>query len=325
VKQVAIAGPAGSGKTTLWRAVTGGRAQGHLAAVPVDDPRLDELVRLHSSRKRVPVQIEVVDVTEIARTQPEAVAKMRQADALLVTLPAFGGLDPEKAFSSFRDDLLLADMAPFETRLERAKKDPAARNEAPALEAALNVLNEGRFLSHKEWERGQLQVFSPMAPLTLKPVVAVFNVDEDGIGRFEPPSLEPEVDRFVACAALEAEAAGLDPEEARSLLSAYGIDQPALDKVIVAIYRSLDLITFFTAGDTESRAWEVTRGATAPEAAGAIHSDIQRGFIRAEVATYEDIVAAGSWDAAKAKGLIRTEGKDYVFAEGDVTHFRFNV
>ena len=130
---------------------------------------------------------------------------------------------------------------------------------------------------------------------------------------------------FSASAALEAEVGGLGPDEAKELLGAYGIEEPVLGRVIDSVYRLLDLITFFTAGDTESRAWEVRRGATAPEAAGVIPSDIQRGFIRAEIIGYEALVAAGSWNNAKAKGVLRLEGKDYQMVEGDVCHFRFAV
>ena len=161
-----------------------------------------------------------------------------------------------------------------------------------------------------------------MAPITLKPVVVVFNVDEEGLAA-DPPAVD--LPSFSASAALEAEVGGLGPEESKELLGAYGIDEPVLGRVIDAVYRLLDLITFFTAGDTESRAWEVRRGATAPEAAGVIHSDIQRGFIRAEIIGYEALVAAGSWNNAKAKGVLRLEGKDYKMVEGDVCHFRFAV
>ena len=155
-----------------------------------------------------------------------------------------------------------------------------------------------------------------MAPITLKPVVVVFNVDEEGLAA-DPPAVD--LPSFSASAALEAEVGGLGPEESKELLGAYGIDEPVLGRVIDAVYRLLDLITFFTAGDTESRAWEVRRGATAPEAAGVIHSDIQRGFIRAEIIGYDALVAAGSWNNAKSKGVLRLEGKDYKMVEGDST------
>jgi ribosome-binding ATPase YchF (GTP1/OBG family) len=248
--------------------------------------------------------------------------ELRKMDALLLVLPGFGGQDAAAALRGFEDDLILADLGPLENRLERARKDPASRGEVPTLTAAVEHLESGLPLRSRGWEPEDLRALSPMAPITLKPMVVVWNLDEDGLTA-APPAVD--LPSFAVSAALEVEVAGLDPEEAAALLKAYGIDEPALGKVIDAVYRLLDLITFFTAGEKESRAWEVRRGAPAPEAAGVIHSDIQRGFIRAEIIGYDDLVAAGSWNAAKAKGLLRLEGKDYTMAEGDVCHFRFAV
>src|SRR3989442_92054 len=245
-------------------------------------------------------------------------------DALIAVIPAFEGQDAAKALASLGDDLVLADLGPFENRLPRARKDPASRQEVPALEEGLAHLESGQPLRSRTWDPEELRVFAPMAPVTLKPMTVVFNVDEEGLGA-PLPDAGPGLPSFAASAALEAEVAGLRPEEARELLAAYGIAEPVLGRVIDAVYRLLDLITFFTAGDPESRAWEVHRGATAPEAAGVIHSDIQRGFIRAEIIGYDELVAAGSWNAAKAKGVLRLEGKDYKMVEGDVCHFRFAV
>jgi ribosome-binding ATPase YchF (GTP1/OBG family) len=320
MKSVAITGPPGSGKTTFWKAMAGGRAVGEVATVAVPDARLDKLTELHKSRKTVNAQLEVLDIHSTARTAAAATAKLRNVDALVLVLPGFGGQAAGQALAAFRDDLILADMAPIETRLSRARKDPAARKEVPALEAAAAVLGEGEFLDSRKWERDELKTFSALALITLKPLIVVENVDEDQVG------VNDAVDsRLKVSALLEAEVAGLPPDEAADLLGAYGVTEPLVGKVVEAVYRSLDLITFFTTGDDESRAWEVPRGATAPQAAGAIHSDIQRGFIRAEVATYDNVVKAGSWDAAKAQSLIRVEGKDYIFQEGDVTNFRFAV
>lgn len=322
MKRIGITGPPGSGKTTLWRAITGGETSGEIATVEVPEPRLDKLVELHASRSRVAAHLEVVDVHAGSRTPSAATARLREMDAIVAVLPTFGGQDPTKELSSLTDELILADMGPVDTRLHRAKKDPAARQEVPALEAAADELGAGRFLAIKEWDVPDLAVFSPLALITLKPLIVVYNVDESHVGDLPPSS---GFSSFAASASLEAEVAGLDQEEARVLLEAYGVAEPVLGKVIVAVYRSLDLITFLTTSDKESRAWEVRRGATAPEAAGVIHSDLQRGFIRAEVVSFDSLVQAGSWDAAKSKGLVRVEGKDYVFQEGDVTHFRFAV
>ena len=164
-----------------------------------------------------------------------------------------------------------------------------------------------------------IEVLRGIAPLTLKPEVVVANLEE---GTSVPDELPGAVGVF---AAIEAEVAEMDPEEARALLEEFGVTEPGLGSVIAACYRAIDLITFLTTGDDETRAWEVRRGAKAPEAAGAIHTDLQRGFIRADVIGYEELVAAGSMDAAKTAGKIRVEGKDYEVQEGDILHVRFAV
>jgi ribosome-binding ATPase len=172
-------------------------------------------------------------------------------------------------------------------------------------------------------------VLRNFAPLTLKPTLAVLNLGEAAAGAAAERAAAAEaalgVPTVALAAALEAEAAELPPGEAAALLAEYGVRRGGLDQVVGAAWRLLDLVTFLTTGEDESRAWEVRRGATAPEAAGRIHSDLQRGFIRAEVIGYDELVAAGGWDAAKGKGLLRAEGKSYVVREGDVLRVRFNV
>lgn len=320
MKTVGITGPPGSGKSTLWRAISGLKPVNDVATVAVPDPRLERLSELHSSKSTVHAQVEVVDVHATARTAAAAGARLRNMDALLLVIPGFGGQDGAAAVSAMRDELLLADMGPLETRLAKAKRDPSAKAELPVLQAALDHLNQGEFLGTRTWEKEELAYFSALAPVTMKPIILVYNVDEDAL---EQTLDAPGFTTISVSALLEAEVAGLGNEESKDLLSAYGVEEPVMGRVIQEVYRSLDLITFFTTGEDESRAWEVKRGATAPEAAGAIHTDIQRGFIRAEVIPYEELVAIGHWD--KARSRIRVEGKDYVFQEGDCTHFRFNV
>jgi hypothetical protein len=172
-------------------------------------------------------------------------------------------------------------------------------------------------------------VLRNFAPLTLKPTLVVLNLGEEEAGKAAERAAAAEaalgLPAVALAAALEAEAAELPHEEAAALLAEYGVQRGGLDQVVGAAWRLLDLVTFLTTGEDESRAWEVHRGATAPEAAGRIHSDLERGFIRAEVVGYDELVAAGGWDAAKAKGLLRTEGRSYVVREGDVLHVRFNI
>ena len=331
MKRVGITGPPGSGKTTLWRAISGADTKGDVAAVAVRDERLGKLTELHASRKTVPAQIELFDIHATAKTAAAAVARLRDVDALVAVMPFFGGQDGRSELGKLKDDLLLADMAPIETRLARARKDPAGKKEVPSLEAAMKHLEAGAFMSGGKWETNDMQVFSPLALITLKPLIVVNNTDEAGLDEAAAGAPDggdrtgEDFMEFAVSAALEAEVAGMSPEESRDLLEAFGVKEPVVGRVIQAVYRSLDLITFFTTGDDETRAWELRKGAHAPEAAGVIHSDLQRGFIRAEVTSYEHVVETGSWGAAKAKGLVRVEGKDYVFQEGDVTHFRFAV
>lgn len=322
MKRVGVTGSPASGKTTLWKAITGGPTSGDIATVEVPDTRLDRLVEMHSSRKRVAAHIEIVDVHASAKTHASSIARLREMDALLLTAPAFGGQDAEEDLRKVTEDLILADLQPVESRLDRARKDPSAKNEIPVLESAKSVLEEGRFLSTEKWEDGEMAVFSSLAPITLKPLVVVVNVGE---GDLERDTSAIPYTSFSVDAALEAELAGVDESEALELLSAYGITQSALSRLVDAIYRSLDLITFLTTSDKESRAWEVRRGARAPEAAGVIHSDMQRGFIRAEVISFEELEEIGHWDVAKVQKKIRVEGKEYVFKEGDVAHFLFAV
>jgi len=201
----------------------------------------------------------------------------------------------------------------------KAARTPDEKRAVETLERARGVLEAGLPLRDETWDDLELAAFQGMALLTLKPVVVVANVDEDAAGKPLPDEMVP------VAGALETEVAGMDPAEAAELLASYGLQERGLARVIRAVYETLDLLTFLTAGDTESRAWEVRRGATAPEAAGVIHSDFQRGFIRAEVVSYDDLVGAGSWQAARAKGLVRQEGTNYVMREGDVVEFRFAV
>lgn len=329
MKDVGLVGLPYSGKSTLFTALThagavGGRA--HQAVVPVPDPRLGVLADMERSRKVVPAQVRFVDVP--GGTSAQALAALRETDALCVVLRAFGTEpDPLGDLGAIRDDLLVADLAMLEGGLERAVKkakgrtqDPSAASELTILERAVAALGEERPLREAGFDDGEEKVLRGYAPLTLKPWVVVANLEEGA----EVPSDLPEGTVGVY-AAIEAEVAEMDPEEAAALLAEFGVKEPGLQAVIAACYRAIDLITFLTTGEDETRAWEVRRGALAPEAAGVIHTDLERGFIRAEVIAYEELVAAGSMEAAKQAGKLRVEGKDYVVGEGDILHVRFAV
>jgi GTP-binding protein YchF len=350
VKQVGIAGAPYSGKTTFFNALThagassAGGGKANLAIVPVPDERIDVLSRLHASRKSVYAQLKFVDVAGLAKgsgagegLSGQTLGSLREADALAVVVRTYGGdADPRAELSDLMLELTLADLSSISAAADKAARkvrvgDKQASAEVALLERAKAVLDTGRTLRSERWEEEELAIFRNFAPLTLKPAVVVLNVDDEGAGAAAGLAAElaatvhPDAEGLAVPARLEAEVGGMAPEEAAELLAEFGVTTGALPLVVESAYRMLGLLTFLTAGEDESRAWEVRRGAKAPEAAGAIHSDLQRGFIRAEVVGYDDLVAAGSWDAAKAAGKLRVEGKDYLVAEGDVMNIRFAV
>jgi hypothetical protein len=294
--------------------------------VEVPDPRLAVLAGLERSRKVVAAQVRFVDVPGGAGTQ--AVAALRETDALCVVLRAFGpDPTPAKDLIDVTAELVLADLANVESALDNARKRKKGQSakEGPAAEVGVferahEALSAERPLQDAGFDDEEKKLLRGLAPLTLKPWVVVANLEE---GTTVPPDLPDGT--IGVWAAIEAETAAMPEDEARALLQEFGVREPGLDGVIAGCYRALDLITFLTTGEDETRAWAVRRGARSPEAAGAIHTDLERGFIRAEVVGYDDLVDAGGWDAAKAKGLLRVEGKDYVVQEGDILHVRFAV
>jgi hypothetical protein len=325
MKDIGLVGVPFSGKSTLFTALTrvgshGGQA--NHAVVPVPDPRLAILTEMERSRKTVNAQVGFVDVPG-GTSSAQGVAKLREADALAIVVRCFGpDADPARELEEVRTDLLLADAAVVGSALEKAEKRARGKEteELGALRRADEALGREAWLRDAGLSDEDLKQLRAIAPLTAKPSVVVANLEE---GTDVPQGL-PEGTVGVY-ASIEADTAEMDPDEARALLEEFGVAEPGLEKVIHACYGALDLITFLTTGEDETRAWEVRRGAKAPEAAGVVHTDLERGFIRAEVISYEDLVAAGSMDAAKHKGLLRVEGKDYVVREGDILHVRFAI
>jgi ribosome-binding ATPase YchF (GTP1/OBG family) len=325
VKDIGLVGLPFSGKSTLFTALTrtgghGGRA--NHAVVPVPDPRVDVLTQMERSRKTVHAQVGFVDVPG-GTASSQGIAKLREADALAIVVRCFGpDAEPASEVAEVRADLLLADQAVIEPALEKAEKRARGKRtaEIEALAAANAALQAEIPLSDAGLSREHRRELKPIASLTIKPSIVVANLEE---GSDVPDGL-PEGTVGVY-ASIEAETAEMDPAEARALLDEFGVREPGLETVIRAGYRAIDLITFLTTGDDETRAWEVRSGAKAPEAAGVIHTDLERGFIRAEVIAYDELVAAGSMDAAKQLGRVRVEGKDYEVREGDILHVRFAV
>jgi ribosome-binding ATPase YchF (GTP1/OBG family) len=325
VKDVGLVGVPFSGRSTLFTALTrtgshGGQA--NHAVVPVPDPRLAVLTEMERSRKTVHAQVGFVDVPG-GTSSAQGIAKLRETDALAIVVRCFGpDAKPAAELAEVRAELLLSDLAVIEPALQRATKRArgATTAETEALAKSNTALARETPLREAGLSVEELRDVKAIAPLTLKPEVVVANLEEGS----EIPAGLPEGTVGVY-ASIEAETAEMDAGEARVLLDEFGVHEPGLETVIRASYGALDLITFLTTGEDETRAWEVRRGATAPEAAGVIHTDLERGFIRAEVISYDDLVDAGSMDQAKAKGLIRVEGKDYVVREGDILHVRFAV
>ena len=326
MKDVGIVGVPYSGKTTLFTALTnagsaGGRS--NQAVVDVPDDRLEVLTGIEGSMKTVHAKVRFVDVPGGLTAQ--GIAEFRQVDALCIVLRAFGpDADPPGELGSVEAELLLADLGSIESALtkgrKKARSSAEAQREVDILERADKLLDAEQPLRDGEWHADELKFLRGFGALTLKPWIVVANVEEGGA----LPEGLPEGSIGVS-ASLEAEVAGMEESDARELLGGFGVTEPGLGRVIRSCYQALDLITFLTTGTDETRAWEVRRGAKAPEAAGVIHTDLERGFIRAEVVHFDDIVAAGSWAEAKTKGALRVEGKDYEVKEGDCLNIRFAV
>ena len=327
MKSIGLVGVPYSGKSTLFTALTRTGAAGgrpNQAVVPVPDPRLEVLAEIEHSSRIVPAQARFVDVP--GGTSAQGLAQLREMDALCVVLRAFGPeQEPLRELSEVSADLLIADLAVVESALENARRrfkgrGADARAEVEVMERAHEALSSEVLLREAGLGEEEQKTLRGLSPLTLKPWVPVANLEEGGD---VPVGLPPGT--LGVWAEIEAETAGMPVDEAGSLLREFGVNEPGLERVVSACYQALDLITFLTTGEDETRAWEVKSGATAPEAAGVIHTDLERGFIRAEVIRYEDLIEAGGWDAAKAKGQMKVEGRDYVVQEGDVLHVRFAV
>lgn len=347
-----------SGKSSLFNALTGGSAL--VAAHPfsttettvgvahVPDPRLDALAAMSHSRKLVRAGVEVVDIAGLVGGASAGeglgnrfLAGVREADALCLVLRAFadpgvpGGSDPVSDLGVLELELVLADVTTTEASLARrrkaAKGDPSVKAEVAALEEALDALQAGAPIYRSGLGADSLASLAGSFLLTDKPVLAVVNLGEDQLGSSADlvKSVEAELGEagevLGVCVELESEAAQLDPAERAELLEGLGLGEGALARVAHASQHLLGLRTFFTTGEKESRAWTFRAGARAPECAGVIHSDLQRGFIRAEVIRWDELLELGSWSAAKSAGRLRLEGKDYEVADGDVLEIRFNV
>jgi ribosome-binding ATPase YchF (GTP1/OBG family) len=330
---VAIVGPLGSGKTTLFHALTAGRGSDGVGMVDVPDERLDRLAAAVHPKRIVPAQVRVADAPPGSRAQRIALA--READVVIKVVRGFGpDPDPVSDLEGIELDLVVTDLATIEKRLDAVGREVrAGRKEGAAelavLERAKAHLDEGHGLYSLALERDEAVHLRPLFPVSAKPSVVIANVADDLLpdgGEVAARVAELAAGRhwtaLVVDAQLEAELAELTPEEAHEMRQGYGLSGSSLDAVARAVWEAGGLMTFFTAGEPEVRAWPCGVEAPAPVAAGVIHSDFEKHFIRAEVTSVEDLVAAGSMEALRHAGRLRVEGRDYHVHDGDVVFFR---
>lgn len=354
---IGIVGLPNVGKSTLFNALTNNdilaanypfaTIEPNTGIVPVPDPRLQQLAKLYDSTKVLPATVTFVDIAGLVAGASKGeglgnkfLANIRQCEAIVHIVRAFENNDivhvadrvhPGDDIDIINTELILADLQTIETRLPKVLKEskakPALRSTATYLETLKRHLEAGTPLS--SLPSLDYEHIADLHLLTAKPVIYAFNVDEDtlvdDVKKSELSLLVAPNKAIFVCAKLEEEIKGLEESDAKELLESYGVAETGLTQMIHAAYETLGLQSYLTAGPKEVRAWTIKQGSTAPQAAGVIHTDFERGFIAAQVFDYDDLIAAGSETAAKAAGKIRTEGKEYVMQPGDVVEFRFNV
>ena len=358
-----IVGLPNVGKSTLFNAITNtSNAQAenypfctiepNVGRVEVPDERLEKLGKLVNTQKLVYNQLEIVDIAGLVAGASKGeglgnqfLANIRECDVIIHVIRCFdnpnvvhvnGKTDPVSDLQTIETELQLADMATLEKIIANNEKKAKSRNEEAILQLEtakkiMNVISDGKMASNTELDENELKVAKQFCLLTAKNAIYVANVDEGGLnGNAYTKALDEflakrNVKSIIICASIEAEISTFSKEEKLEYLKSINCQESGLDKVVKAGYSALGLITFFTVGPKETRAWQVKNNATAPEAAGEIHTDFQKGFIKAETISYEDYIKYGNEEAIKEAGKLRTEGKDYIVKDGDIFNFKFNV
>lgn len=362
--KIGIVGLPNVGKSTMFNAITNAGAEcanypfctiePNVGVVPVPDERLSVLTKMYNAEKTTPAIVEFVDIAGLVKGASKGeglgnkfLSHIREVDSIVEVVRCFddsnvvhvdGSVDPIRDIETINLELIFADIETIEKKLERAKKmlksDKKYQEEIQCLEKVKVTLESGKSARTLDLTEEEQLILKDAFLLTLKPILYVANISEEqmtdkdndkNVLKVKEYAKTEKTDVIPLCVKIEEELATLEDEDKREMLDALGIDESGLNKLIKASYKLLGLMSFLTAGEPEVRAWTIKIGTKAPEAAGKIHTDIQRGFIKAETISYKDLIECGTMQVAKEKGLVRSEGKEYIMQDGDIVLFRFNV